>query len=90
MPEAALREALVNAVVHRDYVITGSKVLFEVFSQHVDVNSPGPLPNHMSVESVRAGAHPRSRNELMANYMVVKRFMEQRGRGWAGDAQRNA
>ena len=82
LPEVALREALVNAVVHRDYAITGSKVLFEVFSRHVDVNSPGPLPNHMSVESVRAGAHPRSRNELMANYMVVKRFMEQRGRGW--------
>ena len=36
----------------------------------------------MTVESVRAGAHPRSRNELMANYMVVKGLMEQRGRGW--------
>ena len=82
LPEAALREALVNAVVHRDYAITGSKVLFEVFSRHVDVSSPGTLPNHMSVESVRAGAHSRSRNELMANYMVVKGFMEQRGRGW--------
>ena len=82
LPEAALREALVNAVVHRDYAITGSKVLFEVFSQHVDVSSPGTLPNHMSVESVRAGAHPRSRNELMANYMLEKGFMEKRGRGW--------
>ena len=82
LPEAALREALVNAVVHRDYAITGSKVLLEVFSQHVDVSSPGTLPNHMTVDSVRAGAHPRSRNELMANIMLVKGFMEQRGRGW--------
>lgn len=82
LPEVALREALVNAVVHRDYAITGSKVLFEVFSQHVDVSSPGTLPNHMTVDSVRAGAHPRSRNELMANIMLVKGFMEQRGRGW--------
>ncbi len=82
LPEAALREALVNAVVHRDYALTGSKVLLEVFSQRVDVSSPGTLPNHMSVESVRAGANPRSRNELMANYMLVKGFMEQRGRGW--------
>ncbi len=82
LPEAALREALVNAVVHRDYAITGSNVLLEVYDRHVDVTSPGTLPNHMTVESVRAGAHPRSRNESMANYMVVKGMMEQRGRGW--------
>lgn len=82
LPEVAIREALVNAVVHRDYAITGSKVLLEVFSDRVDVSSPGSLPNHMSVESVRAGGVPRSRNELMANYMVVRRLMEQRGRGW--------
>ena len=82
LPPAALRESLVNAVVHRDYAITGSKVLLEVFAQYVDVTSPGGLPNHMSVESVRAGGHPRSRNESMANYMLVTGLMEQRGRGW--------
>ena len=82
LPQSAIREALVNAVVHRDYAITGSKVLFEVFARHVDVTSPGGLPNHMSVESVRAGGHPRSRNESMANYMQVMGFLEQRGRGW--------
>lgn len=82
LPQSAIREALVNAAVHRDYAITGSRVLFEVFARHVDVTSPGALPNHMSVESVRAGGHPRSRNESMANYMQVMGFMEQRGRGW--------
>ncbi len=82
LPETALREAVVNAVVHRDYAITGSKVLLEVFSDRVDVTSPGTLPNHMTVESVRSGGHPRSRNELMANYMLVMGVMEQRGRGW--------
>lgn len=82
LPRPAIREALVNAVVHRDYAITGSKVLLEVFARHVDVTSPGTLPNHMSVESVRAGAHPRSRNESLANYILAMGFMEQRGRGW--------
>jgi ATP-dependent DNA helicase RecG len=82
VPQKALREAVVNAVVHRDYAITGSKVLLEVFSDRIDVTSPGTLPNHLSVESVRAGGHPRSRNELMANYMLVQGLMEQRGRGW--------
>lgn len=82
LPQTALREALVNAVVHRDYAIIGSKVLLEAFAHRVDVTSPGGLPNHMSVESVKAGGHPRSRNELMANYMLSLGFMEQRGRGW--------
>lgn len=82
VPERVLREALVNAVVHRDYAITGSKVLFEVFSDRIDVTSPGTLPNHMTPESVKAGGHPRSRNELMANFMLVRGVMEQRGRGW--------
>ena len=80
VPERALREGLVNAVVHRDYAILGSKVLLEVFVDRVDITSPGELPNHLAVESALAG-HPRSRNELMANFMVVRRMMEMRGRG---------
>lgn len=82
VPEKALREAVVNAVAHRDYAVTGSKVLLEVFSDRIAVTSPGTLPNTMTVESVLAGGHPRSRNELMANYLLVMGLMEQRGRGW--------
>lgn len=82
LPVTALREVLVNAVVHRDYAITGSKILVEVFADRVAVTSPGTLPNTMSPESVMAGGHPRSRNELLANYMLVMKLMEQRGRGW--------
>lgn len=82
IPEDALREALVNAVVHRDYSITGSPVVLDVVRNRVMVTSPGALPNHMTVESVRAGGRPRSRNELMVNAMVAARLMERRGRGW--------
>lgn len=82
VPEQALREALVNAVIHRDYAITGSSVMLEVFDDRVDVTSPGTLPNHMRVENVRSGSLPRSRNESMAHAMMVAGFMEKRGRGW--------
>ncbi len=47
------------SVGHRDYAITGSKVLLEVFDRRVDVTSPGALPNHMTAERVRAGADHR-------------------------------
>ena len=82
MPEPALREALVNAVIHRDYAVTGSQVLLEVFDDRIVVTSPGALPNHMTVEQARRGGAPRSRNEMMANAMVVRGLMERRGRGW--------
>ena len=82
VPEAALREAVVNAVCHRDYAIVGSRILVEVFKDRVDVTSPGALPNHMTPESVQAGGHPRSRNELLANFMQTMGYMEGRGRGW--------
>lgn len=81
-PEEVLREALVNAVIHRDYAITGSKVMFEVFDNNITITSPGALPNHMTIEQVKAGGGPRSRNESMANAMVIRGLMEQRGRGW--------
>jgi ATP-dependent DNA helicase RecG len=81
VPLRALREALVNAVVHRDYAILGSRVLLEVFADRVDVTSPGELPNHMTVATALAGGHPRSRNELLAHFMTVMGWMELRGRG---------
>ena len=82
LPLTAIREALVNAVVHRDYAITGSRILMEVFYDRVEVTSPGALPNHMTVAAVRTGGRTRSRNEQMANYMLDRRYMERRGRGW--------
>ena len=82
LPRAAIREALVNAVTHRDYAITGSMAFLEVFASRVDVTSPGSLPNHMTVEQVRAGANPRARNDSMGHFMAAMGFMERRGRGW--------
>ena len=81
VPLKALREALVNAVVHRDYAVLGSKILLEVFSDRLVVTSPGVLPNHTTVASALAGGHPRTRNELLANFMMNRGQMEIRGRG---------
>ena len=82
LPRAAVREALVNAAIHRDYAITGSSTFLEVFASRVDVTSPGALPNHMTVARVRAGANPRARNDAMGHFMAGMGFMERRGRGW--------
>ena len=81
LPAAAIREALVNAVAHRDYAIIGSTIQIEVFTDRVQVTSPGALPNHLSIANVRKGGVTRSRNEQMVNFLFARRFMERRGRG---------
>jgi predicted HTH transcriptional regulator len=53
-----------------------------VFADRVVVTSPGTLPNQMTEASVLAGAHPRSRSESLANFLLVARLMEARGRGF--------
>ena len=81
LPERAVREAVTNAVAHRDYAILGSKILVEVFVDRVVISSPGELPNHLTPESVLSGGVVRARNQLVAQFLTVMGLMEQRGRG---------
>lgn len=60
VPAAALREAVVNALVHRDYSIPGPVRIF-VLADRVEVRSPGRPPNTVDAEAMRAGIHvPRN------------------------------
>ena len=44
IPYAALREAVINAVIHRDYFEKGANVMVEIFDDRVEITSPGSLP----------------------------------------------
>jgi ATP-dependent DNA helicase RecG len=60
IPAAALREAAVNALMHRDYTIPGPTRIF-VLSDRVEVRSPGRPPNTVDADAMRAGVHvPRN------------------------------
>ncbi|CAN5604150.1 putative DNA binding domain-containing protein [soil metagenome] len=56
IPPAALREAVVNALVHRDYSIPGPVRIF-VLTDRVEVRSPGRPPNSVDADAMRAGIH---------------------------------
>ena len=49
---AAVFEAIVNAVAHRDYSIRGSKIRLRMFEDRLELYSPGSLPKMMTVESL--------------------------------------
>ena len=88
----AVFEALVNAVVHRDYSKTGSKIRLFMFSDRLELYSPGALANTITVENLRYAQ--ATRNELLARLLseitlydtmsrqVIRRhFLERRGEG---------
>ncbi|MBI3272738.1 MAG: putative DNA binding domain-containing protein [Planctomycetes bacterium] len=60
LPEEALREAVVNAVAHRDYTVHGPVRLF-IFDDRVEIRTPGKPPNTVTPDAMRAGVHvPRN------------------------------
>ncbi len=56
VPQEALREAVVNAVAHRDYTVPGPVRLF-ILRDRIEVHSPGKPPNTVDAEAMRAGVH---------------------------------
>lgn len=83
-PVKALREALVNAVAHRSYDDASRKVLVRLFSDRVEIASPGYPPKPLTVAKLlRGGYRPCSRNPLIAQTLATLGVMEQRGSGFA-------
>ena len=89
----AVFEALVNAVVHRDYSITASRIRLLIFSDRLELRSPGGLPNNLTVESMTG--RQVTRNQALASILGRasvgngavegaggrQHFMERRGDG---------
>ena len=66
-PVDGLREALVNAVAHRQYEDAGRKIILEIFADRVIVLSPGLPPRPITLANLRKGKYrPCSRNPVLA------------------------
>lgn len=82
-PSEALREALVNAVAHRDYEDRSRKVMLEVFSDRVVISSPGLPPPPLTLQKLRTGKYrPCSRNPILAQCLSFFHRIEERGSGF--------
>lgn len=92
--ERAVFEAVVNAVVHRDYAVSGSRIRLFMFDDRLELYSPGGLCNSMSTEDLRTSQF--TRNELLASRLGQcaigdavagsggrRYFIERRGEGIA-------
>jgi len=74
-----LREAITNAVMHRDWFIDGANVFVEIYADRIEVVSPGGLPRGLSLTDL--GSRSMRRNALIADLLHHIDFIEKAGTG---------
>lgn len=78
IPKIVFEELIANALVHRDYFVSAPIRLF-VFSDRIELVSPGHLPNHLTVQKIEAG-NSNIRNPILASF-AFKGILPYRGLG---------
>ena len=80
IPRAAISEAIVNAIAHRDYTSNGS-VQIMLFRNRLEVWNPGQLPIHLSIDNLKRphGSYPT--NPLLAEPLYLAGYIERLGTG---------
>ena len=78
IPESVFEELLVNALVHRDYLVSAPVRLF-IFDNRIEIVSPGHLPNNLTVEKILSG-NSNIRNPILVSY-VAKGLLPYHGLG---------
>ena len=79
-PEQVVRECIANALAHRDYSIRGTDITLRVFPDRLEIESPGGLPNTITVERMCAGVR-YARNQTLMNVMRDYGYVDARGMG---------
>ena len=78
-PMPVVREAIVNAIAHRDYAVRGEGIRVLMFSDHMEIYSPGRLPGHVTLDNLVSERF--SRNEVIVQVLSDMGFVEQLGYG---------
>lgn len=78
-PMRALREAIANAVMHRDYFEAGANVFVEIYDDRIEVSNPGGLPKGLT--RAELGTRSVRRNPLIADLLHRIAFIEKAGTG---------
>lgn len=79
-PDTVLRELIVNAVVHRNYSITGSRIRIMQFKNRIEFASPGRLPNTVTIAKLPFGVSYAS-NPIILKFLENLRYVDKLGRG---------
>ncbi|MBI5207188.1 MAG: histidine kinase, partial [Candidatus Firestonebacteria bacterium] len=79
-PIESIREVIVNAAAHRDYTISGSEIRLFIFSDRIEIHSPGKLPNTIKIENLKRTAH-YTRNPELYKFLAQYGYADEVGLG---------
>ncbi len=79
-PDEVIREVLVNALVHRDYLLSATAIEVSLYDDRLEVVSPGRLPNGITPDRMRAGCRA-ARNQMLKDVLRDYNYMEHMGLG---------
>jgi ATP-dependent DNA helicase RecG len=79
-PPEVLREGIVNALIHRDYLLTSTDIELAIYKDRLEIISPGRLPNGITPERMRTGCRA-ARNQLLKDVMRDYGYLEHMGMG---------
>ncbi len=79
-PPIALREAIVNAITHRDYLYDASHIYIHMYPSYIDIENPGGLYHGITIEDL--GRRSVRRNRLLADLLYRARYIERIGSGF--------
>ena len=80
-PITALKEAVINALVHRDYQ-EKENILIRMFDDRIEIVSPGELLRPLTIEKLeKLDYEPKSRNKTIVDVLLRKKLMDKRGSG---------
>lgn len=81
-PGKAVREAIVNAIIHRDYQITGSEIHIDMFEDRLEITSPGGMIDGSLIQELDiTKISSIRRNRVISDIFNRLHFMERRGSG---------
>jgi len=79
-PVEVIREAVVNALIHRDYLLANTDIELAIYEDRLEIISPGKLPNGITPERMRAGTRA-ARNQLLKDVLKDYGYLEHMGMG---------
>ena len=81
--EIAIREAIVNAIIHRQYTNLGSEVTIDIYDDRIVITSPGPMASGVLINKELENNIPSiRRNPILADIFARMKFMDRRGSGF--------
>ncbi len=81
VPHKAIREAVINSLCHRSYLVDSGSVGIAIYDDRVEIENPGSFPMEWDMEKIKSSHASKPQNPVIAEVLYIRRAVESWGRG---------